>query len=34
MVKKYIVRLSAEERAKLDVLVNKGRVAALKRQRH
>jgi len=32
MVKKYIVRLSAEEREKLDVLVNKGRVAARKRR--
>lgn len=32
MVKKYIVRLSAEERAELNALVNKGRVAARKRR--
>ena len=31
MVKKYIVRLSLEERKDLEALVNKGRVAARKR---
>lgn len=32
MIKKYLVRLSAEERKDLESLVNKGRVAARKRR--
>ena len=32
MVKKYIVRLSEDERKELEALVNKGRVAARKRR--